>query len=466
MAKKGTPTAKLNISLLKDSVTDFDSALRDDHSLTETTLNNTIGDDSVLYVKEPHKNPPSWAKFLATVTQAKLKLANASSSAVLFVKVDNRIFAICFGHGRNELKPEVIQNGFGLKVTLNRVNPAKLRSVDARTLENGVTTKRLQTSRDADQTAFGIDVARNLHQTVANNSSKRKASYSGGVNAMNESHAEESEPPIVGAAHWLNDCWPRIASAIGTLTLIGVGIWFSVKGKDAHWCVWLVFVISAIVWLVGEICGWRHKDRLSKLKRQLNDSEASRIGLEDIVSQTSRDYFDLLRDQLSILANDVFRFTDRERISVYKHDGKEFVMLGRYSKNPRFCQKGRGVYPDTEGCIAEAWNNGESMIEDLPDPTLQPEEYAKRLKDEWHINKQVVRSFKMQSRSYVAIAIEDGRQTRIAVVVFESTCANGTLAKDQIKLLLDSHEGKRIAQFLDRMRSLEPSPTYAHEEGY
>ncbi len=166
MAKKGTRTAKLNISLLKDSAIDFESVLRDDHSLTETPLKDTIGDDSALYVKEPHKNPPSWARFLAPVTQAKLKLANASSSAVLFVKADDRIFAVCFGHGRNELRPELIENGFGLKVTLNRVDPAKLRSVDARTLENGVTTKRLQTSRNADQTAFGVDVARDLLRQV------------------------------------------------------------------------------------------------------------------------------------------------------------------------------------------------------------------------------------------------------------------------------------------------------------
>lgn len=166
MAKKGIPVAKLNVLLLKRSVKKFSDALKPDHSLSEVTLEKTIGDGSALYVKEPHNNPPTWQKFLAPIAAEQLKLANASSSAVLFVQTEKRIFAFCFGHGRSELKGDAAENGFGLKVALNRVHPSKLRSVDARTVENGVTTKRLQTSRDADQTAFGLDVARDLLRQV------------------------------------------------------------------------------------------------------------------------------------------------------------------------------------------------------------------------------------------------------------------------------------------------------------
>src|SRR5579871_6690478 len=166
MANRTMPTAKLNVLLLKDSLKSFADALKADHSLTEVGVNATIGDASALYVKEPHANPPSWQKFLDPIAAKKLKLANASSSAVLFVRVKKRLFAVCFGHGRTELRDEAPEHGFGLKVALNRVDPSKLRSVDARTLENGVTTKRLQTSRNADQTAFGLDVARDLLRQV------------------------------------------------------------------------------------------------------------------------------------------------------------------------------------------------------------------------------------------------------------------------------------------------------------
>lgn len=166
MASHKTPTAKLNILLVKPENTSFEDVLKDDHTLSEVPLKKSIGDAAALFVKAPHENPPSWAKFLAPVTTKNLQLANASSSAILFVQVQQRIFAVCFGHGRAELKPDATVNGFGLRVALNRVDPSKLRSVDARTLENGVTTRRLQTSRDADQSAFGLDVARDLLRHV------------------------------------------------------------------------------------------------------------------------------------------------------------------------------------------------------------------------------------------------------------------------------------------------------------
>jgi hypothetical protein len=283
---------------------------------------------------------------------------------------------------------------------------------------------------------------------------------------MTEKNPTDDEPPLVWWAKWLHDHWPRIASAVGTAGLAGTGIWFSVKGKEAHWCAWLVFGFAVVAWIVGEVCGWRQEEKLSSLRKQLKDVEASRLGLEQLLGRTHGDYFALFQDQLSILANDVFTLTDRERISVYKHDGTAFVMLGRYSKNPVYNKKGRVIYPDNEGCIAEAWKDGESVIRDLPDPNSDFDTYATAHKTGWNINKQVAKAFQMKSRSYVALAVEDRLQKRIAVVVFESTCSNGALDNGRIKKLLDSYEGKRIAQFLDKMRAQEPSPAYAHEEGY
>lgn len=167
MTKKGIRTAKLNVLLVKSTYKTFEDALRDDHSLSKVRLKQKIGNGSALYAKKPHQNPPSWAKFLVPIAAETLQLANASSSAVLFVKSGKRILAFCFGQGRSELKPEVAEPGFGLKVALNTVDPERLRSADARTLEHGITTKRLQTSRDADQTAFGFDVSRDLLRQIA-----------------------------------------------------------------------------------------------------------------------------------------------------------------------------------------------------------------------------------------------------------------------------------------------------------
>ena len=71
------------------------------------------------------------------------------------------------------------------------------------------------------------------------------------------------------------------------------------------------------------------------------------------------DYFDIWRVKLAHIAK-TLGFGDQERVSIYKysHEHGVFYMLGRYSEGPDFVRRGRGVYPDNEGCIGRAWQGG------------------------------------------------------------------------------------------------------------
>jgi len=141
-------------------------------------------------------------------------------------------------------------------------------------------------------------------------------------------------------------------------------------------------------------------------------------------------------------------------------------MLGRYSKRPEFKRRGRSIYSDKEGCIADAWNKGSALIENLPCPETAEQAYLDQHKNVWKIDKGIAKKFSMKSRSYFAVAIEDDGGNRIAVIVFESIIPSGALDDGLILSELNSYEGKRIKRFLERMRNLEPSPTYAQQEGY
>ena len=158
---------KLTVLLLKSSVDVFDDALRDGHGLDEVSLKKEIGDESALFVRQPHSNPPKWAAFLQPATVGTLTLANASSAAVLFVRKGDRRLAYTFGHGRNALNPESIEPRFGLKVALNTMDANRLRSADTRMLGDDVRTKRVQTSGLVDQTAFEFDTSRDLLRQIS-----------------------------------------------------------------------------------------------------------------------------------------------------------------------------------------------------------------------------------------------------------------------------------------------------------
>ena len=255
---------------------------------------------------------------------------------------------------------------------------------------------------------------------------------------------------------WWSDRWPKMCTAFGTVGVAAGGVLAS--GDSSAATGWIVFIVSALLTVGGQVADWRRTPRQTELQRKV-------ASLEDIVQTSRNDYFQLFQNQLAVLANDLLKLSDKDRVSVYKHDGQAFVMLGRYSKNPEFCKTGRGTYPEGEGCIARAWQHGEASVDDLPDPMTHEDDYYARLKSDWNIKKGTARSFKMKSRSYVAIALEDHASKRIAVIVFESINA-GVLDKCALGRSLSNGESKRLVDFMTSMSKYEPTPSYAKKEGF
>jgi uncharacterized protein (TIGR04141 family) len=129
-----------------------------------------------LYLKQPSSNKPSWFPFVAAGLADPGALdgfLNTSISAVLLVRVEGRAFAIAFGYGRTMLDPEVLESRFGLRVVLNAVDPERLRSVDARTLEEVSLQSRRQLSRGASIRSFELDLNRDLLRGVAGEPDKK-----------------------------------------------------------------------------------------------------------------------------------------------------------------------------------------------------------------------------------------------------------------------------------------------------
>jgi uncharacterized protein (TIGR04141 family) len=100
------------------------------------------------------------------LTQEMPNVYTANISAVLIVQYQDRFFALTFGYGRNLLEPRFLVRDFGLRVTLNKVDPAKLRSVDSKIYDDMVVSTRRQTSQKTRVEAFELDVSRALLRGV------------------------------------------------------------------------------------------------------------------------------------------------------------------------------------------------------------------------------------------------------------------------------------------------------------
>lgn len=160
-------TWKLTILLLKDSVNSYEDALKSPASLTKGKLKPTPKFNGAVFFQQPQSRVPKWCDFLNPILTTNLTgIHNTSVSAVLFVKGNGRTFAVTFGYGRNLLKPDCFELGFGLRTALNRIDPSRVRSMDIRNYEDLVLSTRKQTSRNSELGTFGLDVAKDLLRAV------------------------------------------------------------------------------------------------------------------------------------------------------------------------------------------------------------------------------------------------------------------------------------------------------------
>lgn len=154
-------THAVSVRLLKDSISSGDEALKQPDGLERAQWGDDPG--ATLYWKRPFHRVPRWAGLFSDVVGDALADVKAgSASAVMTIQVEGRWFALTFGFGHSLLKPDSFEENFGLRVVLNAVNPERLRSIDAQSLETVTLSRRHQSGRAADLGAFGIDVERDV----------------------------------------------------------------------------------------------------------------------------------------------------------------------------------------------------------------------------------------------------------------------------------------------------------------
>ncbi len=140
-----------SIYLLKEDYT-AENALKDDHKLGDPVAANDLPNDAVLYIADTLPRPPWWRGYFGIQQD----LSQALKGALVFMPVGDRWFALSFGHVFHNLHENSYEYDFGLRVTLNSVDPALLKSTDI--LEPGsARRRRTQVPVDSDLTYFDFD---------------------------------------------------------------------------------------------------------------------------------------------------------------------------------------------------------------------------------------------------------------------------------------------------------------------
>ena len=156
----------LTIYLLKSAVRRAEDAI--DGSAEVRRLPVQIGSRAAtLFVKPSKVVPPAWVGFFeGRVNFDEVLLRSASSAAVLVLQTAKRWFAVTFGYGRHMLAQGAWEPNFGLKVTLNSIDRAKIRSIDRKSFDSIARHTREEASRAGSIEQFGINVEEDLLRAV------------------------------------------------------------------------------------------------------------------------------------------------------------------------------------------------------------------------------------------------------------------------------------------------------------
>jgi len=169
MTKKKVKVKKRKIAvyLFKEEINDWKSALKEGIVLEEYTIKGYDRNVLCMYAKRSISNLPKWTDFFNEYLEQDIEgLYNASSSAVLFVKQNKRIFAFTFGYGWNFLNLGYAEDTFGLKIALNSIDTDKIRSVNVKNLDTVVRQSNIQTSQVGSVDNFGLNIDKDILNAV------------------------------------------------------------------------------------------------------------------------------------------------------------------------------------------------------------------------------------------------------------------------------------------------------------
>ncbi|MBA8816373.1 uncharacterized protein (TIGR04141 family) [Microbacterium halimionae] len=135
---------------------DATTSLADDHKLDGPIAASHVPQGASLYINDSSPRAPWWRDYFG-ISQ---ELKQSQKAALLFVPAGNRICVVTFGNTIHNLRPDCYEYDFGLIITLNCVDPNKLRNTD--TADPGAARRqRTQTAIGSDITYF--DVERDTH---------------------------------------------------------------------------------------------------------------------------------------------------------------------------------------------------------------------------------------------------------------------------------------------------------------
>lgn len=165
---------KLTIYMFDEGVTEFEEALLDrkllgDSAFEEIPLRDSVSFDARVYLQAEHETVPKWLKFFEPHLELAEpdRLRNVHNSLLLLLRVRDHVFAISQGYGFTAIDRDKLEQGFGLRTTLNAIDPDKIKCCDVRNIDLVTRQKRTLLNHESQLVDFDIDLDQDLIRFVS-----------------------------------------------------------------------------------------------------------------------------------------------------------------------------------------------------------------------------------------------------------------------------------------------------------
>lgn len=199
---------------------------------------------------------------------------------------------------------------------------------------------------------------------------------------------------------------PQVAASLaGIFSLVWAGYGDAIWAEGTWaFCVAVALGLSSLIFQIA-----LQRPTYMELSRREENAVFESHAKSQAIERSLTVLIRFLADHCSMAANS-------DRVSVYYHHNEQFVMLARWSQNPKFNAPGRGTYPVGQGAIGDAWESSSAVVE-LPDTRAR---WNQRLEKRHGFPEGTAAALTMHSRSIAARRIASNVDPA-GVIVFEST---------------------------------------------
>lgn len=156
---------QLTFYLFDKSVKEFDSAIVPKKTLgadgfRQITLRENVPFEARAYFQRNKASRPKWLNFINQYCDLENedRIRNTTNSFLLLIKVNKRIFAVTTGFGFTAINREVLERDFGLRVTLNAIDPEKIKNIDVRNIDLVTRQRRTLLNHDSPVAEFELNL--------------------------------------------------------------------------------------------------------------------------------------------------------------------------------------------------------------------------------------------------------------------------------------------------------------------